>query len=98
MATTLRDLWPQFLGSPAGIGPSGFVECVEVPTGPGGVAEICLLDRLGHNDDEAEVLARDGIMEIVHLGAQFKVLVFMRLTCRPSRRRRSERAYKPRQI
>lgn len=64
---------PEFLRPPSCIGRCAFVECVPEPPRLCRVAEVRLLNRVRYDDDEAEVLAGNGILEVIYFRAQLEV-------------------------
>jgi hypothetical protein len=93
MHVTKDPLRPKLLGSPASVGSRAVVECIPKPPGLGRVAQIRLFHRVGHNNDQTEVFARDRIVEVIRFRAELEVLVVIGLLCGPSGRWVLERAW-----
>jgi hypothetical protein len=72
-------LWPSLLCPPSSIRSCALVKRVSKPSRLLRVAEVRLLHHVGHNDDQTEVLARYGIMEVAHFLSQPKVLLVVGL-------------------
>ena len=68
------QLRPQFLRRPLTLSLRGFIQHVPEPRCFLWVTEIRLLDLVGHDDDEAEIGAGDGVVEVRDLFAETQVL------------------------
>jgi hypothetical protein len=76
--TILASLRPQFLRPPL---PRALVKRIPPPPALLRITEVRLLNIIGHNDYEAEILSCNGVVQIVGFGAEGEVLRVVGFAC-----------------